>query len=449
LALRTNFSPYKLAYIKGISMKIKKVQNTSKSSIITLILASTVVSSCGSDNNSDELARAVDLETQRAQGTIIESLTVTGDHTRLRVGESHQLSAIGLDSNDDIRDITNELTWSSSDTSIATVDNKGLVTAIANSAINQGIVTITGTTINDIFGAGEMSVSDAAVTTINLKQTKPVTGSINTCIKANIKGDVSYDDGYTSLNTVRNMSFSLDENTSATIDADGTLFTSAADIEHTIITAKTGDVSGQLTVTANPENLESLAILLDDETTNFVTLNIGERVLVNGQASVASNVSTADFIIDDTISWSQQEPGYAGITTQSDNKGTILALKPGVTQLIGTCGGKQAIATLEVKGEANLKTIQINDGSDAITLAPLNSIELTLTANYSTTPASLNVSEFANWGINGSNLINAELINLGTNQATYKVTSTSNSTGVAIVSVTYDGIISTVNLDIM
>jgi hypothetical protein len=429
-------------------MKIKKIQTPHHLSIITLILANIILAGCGSDNNSDELAKAVDLETQRSQGTIIESVTIVGDHTRLKVGESHQLSATGLDSNDDIRDITNELIWSSSDTSIATVSNKGLVTAIANSATNQGIVTITGTTINDIFSTGEMSVSDAAVTSINLKQTEPVTGSINTCIKASVKGDVSYDDGYTSLNTVSNMSFSLDEKTSATIDADGTLYTSAAVIEHTIITAKTGGVSGQLTVTADPKNLDNLDILLADKTTNFITLNIGERVLVNGQASLITSVSTVDFIIDDTISWSQEEVGYAGITTESANKGTIFALKPGVTQLFGTCGGKQAIATLEVKGEADLNAIQINDGSDTISLTPLSSIELTLIARYATTPASLNVSEFANWSINGSNLINAELINLGTNAATYKITSTSSATGVAIVSVLYDGIPSTVHIDI-
>ncbi|WP_143764402.1 Ig-like domain-containing protein [Cognaticolwellia mytili] len=429
-------------------MKITKKQYTSKSSIIALLLTCTLLTSCGSDNNSDELAKAIDLETQRSQGTIIESVTIVGDHTRLRVGENHQLSATGIDSNDDIRDITNELIWSSSDTSIATVDSKGLVTALANSAINQGVVTITGTTINDIFGTGEMSVSDVAVTTINLKQIQPMTGSINTCIKASIKGDVSYADGYTSLNTVRDINFSLDNDTSAIIETDGTLYTSAAVIEHTIITAKTGNISGQLTVTADPVNLESLNILLDDEAVNLITVNIGERVLVNGQASLNSDVTTTNFIINDTISWSQAETGYAGITTKDDNKGTIFALKPGVTQLIGTCGGKQSIATLEVKGEANLDTIEINDGNDTISLAPLNSIELTLTGNYTSTPTSLNISEFSEWSINGSSLINAELINLGTNEATYKITSTSSTTGIAIISASYDGMTSTVKIDI-
>jgi hypothetical protein len=429
-------------------MKITTIQNISKPSVISLLLASTLLLGCDNDNDSADLAKAVKLESQRAQGTIIESVTITGDRTRLRVGESHQLSATGIDSKNETRDITNELTWSSSDTSIATVNDAGLVTAVANSSTNQGIVTITGNTVNDIFGEGEISVSDVAVTAIRLKQTLPATGSIYTCIDANIKGDVDYDDGYTSLNTVRNMDFTLDENTSSAIDTEGNLYTSAAAIEHTIVTASIGDVSGQLTVTADPASLDSIDILQDDELKDIITLSIGERLLVNAQANLLSDISTADFDIDNAISWTQEDEGHTGITTKGDNKGTLLALKPGVTQLIGTCGGKQALATLEVKGEADLDVIQINDGNDSISLAPLKSIELSLTAFYTSTPASLNVTEFADWSINGSSLISAELIDLGTEEATYKLTSTSNTTGAAIVSVSYDGIPISVRVNI-
>jgi hypothetical protein len=420
-------------------MKNTTIQNISKPSVIALFLASTLLLGCNNDNDSADLAKAVKLESQRAQGTIIESVTIIGGQTRLRVGESHQLSATGIDSNNETREITNELTWSSSDTSIATVNGAGLVTAVANASANQGIVTITGSTVNDIFGEGEISVSDVAVTAIRLKQALPETGSIYTCIDASIKADVDYDDGYTSLNTVRKLDFTLDENTTATIDTKGNVFTSAATIEHTVVTASIGDVSGQITVTADPSNLGSIDIFQNDELTDIITVNIGERLLVNAQANLLSEISTADFDIDNAIIWSQEDEGHIGITTKGDNKGSFLALKPGVTQLIGTCGGKQALTTLEVKGEADLDTIQINDGNDSISLAPLKSIELSLTAFYTSTPASLNVTEFADWSINGSSLMSAELIDLGTEEVSYKLTSTSNTTGAAIVSVSYDG----------
>ena len=145
-------------------------------SIVThtlIYLISLLLSACGSDNDSKALAQAVFLESQRAQGTIIESVTIIGDQTRLKPGETHQLSASGIDSNGDQREITNELIWSSNDETIATVNNKGLVTAVASSSVNSGIVTIVGTTVNSIYGEGEISVSDAKVNGIILKQKTP------------------------------------------------------------------------------------------------------------------------------------------------------------------------------------------------------------------------------------------------------------------------------------
>ncbi|XQW84339.1 Ig-like domain-containing protein [Thalassotalea piscium] len=424
---------------------MKKIKLITSSVLPTaaLIIVSTLTG-CNSDNNAADLAKAVDIESQSAQGTIITTVTINDGHKRLNVGETHQLSAVGLDSNNDTRDITNELSWSSSDTSIATVNNKGLVTAIANSAANQGIITITGTTINGVFAETEMSVSNVGITSISLKQTSPETGNIDTCLDATIKGDVTYEDGYISYSTIKDMIFSVDENSTAKIDAKGNLYTSAAAIENTLVTAKIADVTGQLTVTADPKNLGELNILLEDEKTAMITLNVGDRIQVNGQAT--SN-SDKEFIINNTIHWSQENAGVTGITATGENKGTLLALKPGVTELIGSCGGKEATAAVIVKGDADIDSIEINDGSDIINLAPFESVELKLTANYKTTPASLNVSEFSQWSIN-SNLLKGELMALGTDEASYKVTSTSGITGTVVVFVTYGDITNSVVINI-
>ncbi|WP_057830269.1 Ig-like domain-containing protein [Colwellia sp. TT2012] len=424
------------------------IKNLSKITLVALAITTTLLTGCESDNNSAELAKAVELEKQRTLGTIIESVTITNAQTRLKAGETHQLSATGIDSKDAVRDVTNELTWTSSDTTIATVNSKGLVTAVANSEVNQGTVIITGSTINDITGEGEISVSDVAVSNISLKQTSPESGHINTCFDASIKGDVGYEDGYISLNTVKDMTFSLDSATSAVINKEGTLYTSAAGIENITITAKVNNISAQLIVTADAKDLDTIDILQDDKTTTFITLNIGERIQVNAQAKLIATVSTDTFIIDSTITWSQADAGYIGITATGDNKGTLFALKPGVTQLIGSCGGKKSIATIQVKGAAALDGIQINAGEDILIIAPLQSIELTLTANYTSTPTSLNVSEFAQWSINGSNLLEAELSNLGTDIASYTLTSTKNSVGFAFVSVIYQGITRSVRIEI-
>ncbi|XQF90329.1 hypothetical protein ACOBV8_00525 [Pseudoalteromonas espejiana] len=135
------------------------------------------------------------------------------------------------------------------------------MTAIANSPLDKGLITVTGTTINEISGEGQMSISDDAVSSIEPKQTSPEIGDINTCIEASISADITYSDGYISLNTIKDISFTLDDETSALIDNNGTLYTSSSEIENTSITANIGNVSDTLIVTANPVNLESIDIL--------------------------------------------------------------------------------------------------------------------------------------------------------------------------------------------
>jgi len=407
---------------------------------------SMVILGCDSDNNAEALAKAVELESQRAKGTIIESVTIIGATTRLKVGETHQLIASGIDTNNDQRDVTNELEWSSSDENVATVNSKGLVTAVANSTEQQGKVIITGTTINGIFTKAEMSVSDETITSLVLRQSNPVTGDINTCIDANIVADVSYADDYTSLNVTKDISFSVDENSTATIETGGILHTSHAEIENTIVTGKVNNISNKLTVTANPINLETIDVVVDEKELNIITLNVGDRIKVQSQANLVSTVSATPINIDNNISWQAKNDTLAGITLNGTTKGSLLALKPGVTEIYATCGGVQGSATLEVKGDATLDTLMINQGEETITFKAKESIEITLTAQFEETTADINVTEFSELSFSDNELITSELVSIGTNTANYKVTSTSSATGEVILTVSYDGKSSVVKL---
>lgn len=410
------------------------------------LASSLVISGCDSDNNAEALAKAVELESQRAKGTIIESVTIIGASTRLKVGETHQLSASGVDTNNDERDVTTELEWSSSDTSIATVNSKGLVTAVANSSELQGKFFITGTTINGIFAQGEMSVSDKAISSLILKQSNPVSGDINTCIDANIVADVTYEDDYTSLNVTKDISFSVDDNSTATIENGGILHTSHSEVENTIVTGKVNNISNQLTVTANPINLETIDVVVDEKEVNIITLNVGDRIKVQSQANLVSTVSETAINIDNNISWQAKNDDLVGITLDGTTKGSLLALKPGVTEVYASCGGVQGIATLEIKGDATLDTLLINQGEESITIKAKESAEITITAQFKETTSDINVTEFSELTFSDNDLLASELLSVGTGSAKYKVTSLSSSTGEVILTVSYDGKSSVVKL---
>lgn len=408
--------------------------------------SSIVILGCDSDNNAKALAKAVELESQRAKGTIIESVTIIGATTRLKVGETHQLSALGIDTNLDERDVTTELKWSSSDTNIATVTNKGLVTAIANSTELQGIVTITGTTINDIFAQGELSVSDEQVSALTLKQINPSSGDINTCIDAIIVADVTYQDNYTSLNVTKDITFSVDADTTASIDSLGVLRTSNSEIENTTITGTVNSISNQLNVTSNPKNLDSIDVMLAEEKVNIIPLNVGDRVTIKSQANVDSSVSDDPISIDNNVTWQSKDQSLAGLTLSGTKKGSLLALKPGVTEVYATCGGVVGAATLEIKGDATLDSLMINQGEESITFNAKESIEITVMAQFEEATSDLNVTEFSTLKFSENDLLTSELLSTGTGTAKYKVKSTSSTTGEVILTVSYDGKTSVVKL---
>ena len=426
-------------------MKKLTINNKSVVTLISAILVSITLSACDSDNDAKALSIGVEKEVQKQNGTYIETVTINDGDQRLTAGETLQLSATGADSNGDERDVTSELTWSSSDEAIATVDSNGLVTAVASSSVNNGIVTISGTTIFDIVGEGFVSVSDAAISSISLRQITPENGNIKTCIAAKIAADVTYEDGYESKNTTKDVSFTLTESETAAIDDDGNLYTSSELVEDILITGEIESFGDELQVTADPSNLASVYFFVDEESVNISALEVGGRAQVNAEA--LNNDDTTVYDIDNSIQWTVEDSSILGVTTSGDAKGALVALKTGVTSLVGQCGGLSSSVTVTVTGDDDIDELSINDAIDEVTLTAGDSLALTSTVLFES-ETTLNVSEFATWSLNGSELLTAELLDTGTDEASFTITSTEDDTGAAVVSVTYDGESASITINI-
>lgn len=424
--------------------------NVSKLFSISLIVSA--ILGCGSETDSTQLAKEVELEKLRQEGTIIESLSIENYQVRLKEGDTHQLKVTGIDSNGESRDVTNEITWQTSDESIAKINSNGLLTALKNSPSNQGLITISATTINDISDEKQISIADVAAESINLKQVIPATGSINTCTPARVSADITYVDGYTALNSLRDINLSVDENTTAKINQQGFVYTSAAAVESTVITAAIGNVTDQLSVVADPSNLKEINVSFNSEQDSELNVSVGDRIQLAAKAVYQNGNSEQTEDISSSIKWSAINSNFIGLTPKSiddsDSTASFLALKPGTTQLLADCGTKQKITTVQIEGDAELDSLEINDGSSEYSISPLGTIELKLFANYSSNQSSLNVTEFANWSINNSNLVTTKLVNAGTAQAGYRVTSTSNTLGTVLITVQYDTEISSVLINI-
>jgi len=94
----------------------------------------------------------------------LSSISVSSFSAHLKVGETQQLIATSLLTDDSSEDISNQVTWSSSEISIATVSGSGLVTSIS-----AGIATITAS-FDGIQGSTQgtmIALESLAITPIN------------------------------------------------------------------------------------------------------------------------------------------------------------------------------------------------------------------------------------------------------------------------------------------
>src|SRR5262249_54782903 len=95
------------------------------------------------------------------QGATLQSIAVTPDSPSLASGATQQLSATGTYDDNCTQDLSGAGSWSSSDSSVVTVDNNGQLTAGANA----GSATVTATDSNtNITGSTDVTVTAATPT---------------------------------------------------------------------------------------------------------------------------------------------------------------------------------------------------------------------------------------------------------------------------------------------
>ncbi len=90
----------------------------------------------------------------------LTSIAVTPANTNLPAGETEQFTATGTFSDGSTENLTNEVTWASSDTTWATINSTGLATAVS-----PGPVTISAN-LDDITGSTGLTVTAAVLQSI-------------------------------------------------------------------------------------------------------------------------------------------------------------------------------------------------------------------------------------------------------------------------------------------
>ena len=178
----------------------------------------------------------------------LSSVSVSATDSTLVAGLTDQFSATGVYS-DGSKQALSSVTWTSSDTNVATIGTNGLVTGLA-----AGTTTITATSAGV---AGTFSLTVTAATLVSIGVTPATTLAMVQDQTEQFTATGVYTDN-SKQNLTSKVTWSSATTTVATVSAAGVV--TAAGIGSSVIKATLGSVSGMATVTVTAPVLESITV---------------------------------------------------------------------------------------------------------------------------------------------------------------------------------------------
>ena len=357
---------------------------------------------CNDIDPYDELVAAAELG--------VEAVSLTPETVILNRAETQQMTFTATLAGGDTRDLTTEAEWITGDSAIATVDDAGLVTAVrdgstfvrasfAQFAAQRTIVVNSAELVNlDIEGPDSVSICKPALFTLN---------------------------GHYSDNTQRPIrsgaSWTIAPSTAGLIDSSGTLTVTAPNTTAVVLVASKGAISAQrpVSVINDLKQIDLSAPTLEIAAKDSITLAAtgihtdGARTELAGYAAWQSKATDI----------AKVEPG-----------GRVTAIAPGTTTISASCGGIKGEIAVTVLPEAEVSAIEIEKGRDEITVNRGDTLQLDVTAIYTTGRRAI-VTDDAVWS---AETIKGGPITVGNDKNNKGEVDTGNS-GEAFVKAEYQG----------
>ncbi len=293
--------------------------------------------------------------------------------TSIANGTSTPVTVIGNFSGQFTRDITSEVTLTSSTSGVADFGLNGLP-ASRIKGIAAGAVTITATSARwGISATAPLTVTSSTISSLAISPASPsIPKGTSTSLTAtgtfsdNSTQDLTFDATWTSdATTVATVSDTIGTKGKVQSVATGTA----------TITATFGGVPGSTTVTVTPAVPTSIAItpanptLLSISTTKFTAT-----------ATYTDN-TTSD--ITSLANWSSTVPSVATVSNDATTQGKALTLATGTTQIKASFSGVEGTTSLKVTG-GSLTSVSVTPATaNALTLIQGSSLRLTATGTFS------------------------------------------------------------------
>ncbi|MDA8106593.1 MAG: Ig-like domain-containing protein [Nitrospiraceae bacterium] len=273
------------------------------------------------------------------EGPVLVSIEVSPANPSIPLGASQQFTATGIFSDRTTLDITEAVTWSSSDASVATVSNtdgsKGLTTSGA-----AGSTTVVATS-GDVSGKTTLTVTGAALVSIAISPPNP---SIALGTTQQFKATGTYTDGST-RDITSEVTWNSGTATVATIsNTEGSKgLASSQAVGQTSIAAASGEKSASTSLTVTAAELVSIAVTPADPSVNK---GMTQQFIATG---TFTDHSTQDLTA--SAVWSSSDPSVALISNIPGSQGLASALLPGtivVTANSGSVSGSTSMTVTDV-----------------------------------------------------------------------------------------------------
>lgn len=289
------------------------------------------------------------LLTTCAGSRALNGVVVTPTNPSTPAGTKVQFTASGYFNDQSINDITQEVTWTSSDPAVATIDSKGLATAISAGSV---VITATSSEGSSFTASGSSGTTILIVTPGILSSIAitPASSSIPAGVNQQFTATGIYSDG-TSYDLTGLVTWSSSNPAAATIGTGGLVAAVAPGT--TTITAISGSISGSTPLTVNSAVLSSLAVTPANE--DF-------PAGISLQFSAAGTYSDGKtYDLTSQVTWSSSNPAAATINSQ----GLVSTVAPGTATIAAVSGGISGSTTLTVNS-AVLSSISLTPADPSI-----------------------------------------------------------------------------------
>ncbi len=291
------------------------------------------------------------------------SLAVTPALPSVSPGETQQFTATGTFADGSTQDLTKTVSWSCSNTAVATIATTGATGGLAQT-LTAGTTTITATSAG-VSGSTVLTVSSAVITSIEVtpsplilaKGTSGQLSAIATYSDDSTK-DVSATASWTSSDTAI-----------ATVNATGAA--TGVQAGSAMITATSAGVTGSTNVQVTAAALVSIAVSPASASIPLGTMQQFKAI------GTFNDASTQD--LTGSVQWSSSNAAVATVSMASASAGLASAVGAGTAKIAATLGAVSDSANLTVTS-AGLVSIAVTPARPSIVLG--QSVQFTATGTY-------------------------------------------------------------------